>query len=159
VESIVKRYGEDTLVRLIEAFNRHDAPDDLHGMELWRDIFQACEVDFDEVINEFYRSVEQDLETHRTDINALPRLYAEVNIIPKQILLTVDAPDTNAISCTVRRSDIEDELFHFQAFRNDAGRFVIHQSDLGTRSFWYRLAWYDKASGNTYSEPWKRVAF
>jgi hypothetical protein len=71
--SLVEVHGERAPVTLLRAFGRKDHPQDVQGLDLWRDAFQAAGFDLEAVVNRFLATLDAEKAQYADLIASLPR--------------------------------------------------------------------------------------
>jgi len=158
VAALVDRYGSAAPGRLIEAFARKNAPKQLNGMELWRDVFQAAGFSLEATVDGFYAKLDNLVVQNREFIANLPRprnavLYGGGNIRVKFL----DPPD-----------DVWERQCRFRQFENSEERDFIWGNDNGSlcwvprgkfpaATVWYQIGLVDKNGEIGIWEPWSEV--
>jgi hypothetical protein len=73
IAALVRLHGEESLARLLRAFDDPRLPSDLRGMPLWQSTFQLAGFDLAAVVDELYRSVGDYAALHAERLASLPR--------------------------------------------------------------------------------------
>ena len=89
VSAVRDRWGPKAPYAVVRAFGREKAPEDLRGIVLWRDAFQAAGYDFDEALARFYERLDRTRKTERKLLDAIPR--AQVVLQKQDTVLIVRA--------------------------------------------------------------------
>jgi hypothetical protein len=159
-QAIVDQYGDEAVGKVVRAFSRKDAPRDLSGMELWRDVLQSCDYDLDRVVNRFYVRLNEDAKKHADYIAALPRLKAKIEVKAAVMEISViNPPKDREIVCVIRPAADSDETQYRRANKVAAGKFRIPRTVFPGNRFWYLLKYEDETADAMISEPWVKVSF
>ncbi len=78
IDAMVKRYGPDSIHRLLAAFGAEQLPPKLSGATLWQTAFQLAGMDLSLVADDFFARVDERLALERAEIDALPRPEARL---------------------------------------------------------------------------------
>jgi hypothetical protein len=73
IDAMVKRYGVESIHRLVRAFGDERLPPKLDGPALWQATFQLAGMDLALVADDFFGGVEKTLVARREDVDAIPR--------------------------------------------------------------------------------------
>lgn len=73
IEVMVKRYGPESIHKLLRAFGDEQLPPKLSGAALWQATFQLAGMDLGLVADDFFGALEKALEQKRELVDALPR--------------------------------------------------------------------------------------
>jgi hypothetical protein len=78
-EALIAEHGPDAPAKVLRAIARPDAPEQLSGLDLWRDAFQACGWDLSTSVSGYYRRLQDFAESeHKEFVNSLPKLRGRV---------------------------------------------------------------------------------
>lgn len=158
VEALVKRYGEPAIGNIVRALVRDDAPRGLSGLTFWRDVFQACNYNLDDVVDEFFATLDADVAAHRQLIDTLPRLRGEFFQSEGYVYVIVRGQpiDGWAPVCRFRQSRDTSEQLYLQG-ENDGDEYFYQERDsFPGSSLWYQLGLSD-GQGRVIYEPWLQV--
>ncbi len=78
--AVVGRHGVKGARRIIQAFARPDAPPNLSGIEVWRDVFQSQGFNLDETLDDFMALLDGEVSRDKEFIASLPRLSGSVEV-------------------------------------------------------------------------------
>jgi hypothetical protein len=78
IGAMEKRYGPESIHRLVAAFGDETLPPKLAGAALWQATFQLAGMDLGLVADDFFSGVEQTLDAKRPTVQALPRPEARL---------------------------------------------------------------------------------
>jgi len=159
VAALIKRYGEESVAKVISAFARPDAPTGLHGAELWRDVFQAWGGNLGEVEDLFFAELDQAVAEHQGFIDSVPRLRGAVQRESGQITVRVSDTErgSGAILCRFRPSADTPERLYEYASEKEANVFQASSAHFPDRSFWYQLGWLAPGASQAIYEPWIEI--
>lgn len=73
IDVMVKRYGPESIHKLLRAFGDEQLPPKLAGAALWQATFQLAGMDLGLVADDFFGTLEKTLEAKRAVVDALPR--------------------------------------------------------------------------------------
>lgn len=73
IDVMVKRYGTESIHKLLRAFGDEQLPPKLAGAALWQATFQLAGMDLGLVADDFFGTLEKGLEAKRAVVDALPR--------------------------------------------------------------------------------------
>jgi ABC-type transport system involved in multi-copper enzyme maturation permease subunit len=74
VSAVRDRWGPKAPYAIVRAMGRETAPEDLRGIVLWRDAFQAAGYDFDEALARFYGRLDRTRKKNARWIASVPRM-------------------------------------------------------------------------------------
>lgn len=158
VAALVERYGSDAVGKVARALVRDDAPRGLVGQELWRDTLQSCGYNFDDVLDQFYAILDEEVQKNSEWIASIPRLRSEWKPNARRFEVSVQpawVPDWDVV-CRLRpRLDSPDS--QYVAAPEIGGTFVVQQRDFPGPTVWYQVGLRDK-TGREIWEPWLEVA-
>lgn len=80
LHALVIRYGDEAPGNLLRAAVRPDRPPSLSGLDLWRDLFLACDYDFSAVAAQYYATLKRLREEHAGFVESLPEIHARVYV-------------------------------------------------------------------------------
>ncbi len=158
VEALVERYGEPAVGKLVRALTRDDAPGGLSGLDLWRDVFQACNYSLDDVLGTFFVKLDAAAERNRDLIDMLPRLrgmffqndtFVSVQVLWKPI-------DGWKPICRFRQSEETSDQYYLVGKSNRQNVFYQARAAFPGASLWFQLGLSDAKSRVIY-EPWVQV--
>lgn len=78
IDAMVKRYGPESIHRLVRAFGDERLPPKLAGAALWQATFQLAGMDLALVADDFFGGLEKTLVEKRALVDALPRPTAKL---------------------------------------------------------------------------------
>lgn len=158
VEAVVERYGEPAVGKIVRALVREDAPEGLAGLELWRDVFQACAFNLDEVVDEFFAKLDAAVDQHAELINGLPRLRGLFDADIYYVYVTVQWEPIEGWRpiCRFRQSEDTSDRLYLIGESDDGELFYLDRSSFPASSLWYQLGLSDGEARVVY-EPWRRV--
>jgi hypothetical protein len=158
VEALVTRYGEPAIGNIVRALIREDAPRDLSGLEFWRDVFQACNYNLDDVLDEFFAKLDAHAVRYRELIDTLPRLRGDFSYEDSIIYVIVswEPIDGWMPVCRFRQSSDTPERLYLLGEGDGENFFFQDRSSFPGSSMWYQLGLSDGQDRVIY-EPWLQV--
>jgi len=158
VEAVVERYGESAVPKIVRALVREDAPEGLSGLNLWRDVFQACGFNLDEVVDEFFAKLDASVEQHAELVDSLPRLRGLIDFDMHFVYVQVqwETIDGWRPVCRFRQSEDSADRLYLHGESDDDKVFYHDLSSFPGSSLWYQLGLTDGEARVVY-EPWQRV--
>lgn len=159
VSALIEHQGSNAPSRILRAFARKDAPEDLRGMVLWEDAFQSCGYNLPEVLAQFYMKLDQEVVAHRDWINSVPRLLGAVEEERDRIGIraVAKAPARGRIVCRFRAGVDDTEDSYFTAYAGADGICWVPKSWLTERSYWYQLGLEGAGTSLPVYESWVEV--
>jgi hypothetical protein len=161
-QAFVEEHGTDAPAKILRALARPDAPENLAGLDLWRDAFQACGWDLSTTVAGYYRRLQQLSEKdYKEFVDALPRLRGRVLTEKDDVVVTVvpsgDLPEDAELRCRIRRfaDDPDDEML-FPWAKPD-GSFRVSRALVGEGEFWYQLGIDHPEANFVIYEDWQRA--
>ncbi len=158
VAELANRHGQAAIGKIARALAREDAPEGLAGLELWRDVFQACGYNFERVLDGFYQRLDQEVERHRQFIDHVPRPRAAVESDEDFVRVRViwKAAEGWQTVCRFRRQEDDPERFYFGGVPEEKDTFLAWRGDFPDAEVWYQVG-VSHADGTTICEPWARI--
>lgn len=161
-ESLIAEHGDEAPGKILRALARKDAPEDVEGLDLWRDAFQACGWDMSRTISSYYERL-QALATgeHREFVESLPKLrgrvLAEEDELKITVIVTGELPEGAELRCRVRRFATDGDSDYFWLDEEKPREFSAERSWLGEGEFWYQLGLAHPGAQFTIWEDWHRA--
>jgi hypothetical protein len=154
----VAQHGKQSIGNIVRALVRDDVPDGLAGLELWRDVFQACGYNLAGVLDGFYERLDAELQEHREFVDAVPRLRAAVKSGVELITLKVEPAPTDKwkVVCRFRQDRDSPERSYLRGLPIGGDRYVVRRDNFPSATVWYQLGIYDENATVIY-EPWTRI--
>ncbi|MEO1996530.1 MAG: ABC transporter permease [Planctomycetaceae bacterium] len=158
VEALVDRYGEAAIGNIVRQLTRDDAPKDLTGLELWRDIFQACDYSFDELLNDFFARLDREVERHRALVDHLPRLRGVVTSNDDWVIVQVQWKHIDGwnTTCRFRQSQDTPKKRYLHGMSNEQDVFYQDRGAFPEATLWFQLGLSD-GQGRVIYEPWLQI--
>jgi hypothetical protein len=158
VESLVQCYGRQAVGQVARSLAREKAPQDLSGLELWRDMFQACGFSLEKVQTAFYARLDDQAARQRDLIARLPRLRAAVHINGDLVEVEAFGPPIEGwtVVCRFRQAEDTPDREYVSGVPQADNRFWTFRDLFPTATCWYRLGLTDGQTRVIY-EPWQRA--
>ncbi len=158
VEALVHCFGQQSVGKVTRALARDDAPKGLSGLELWQDVFQACDYNLETVLDTFYEKLDEQVERHKELIQLLPRVKGAVERIDEFIVVYAIWEPVEGWStvCRFRHAEGSPSRRYMYAEYSDIDTFVISPDHFPARVCWYQLGLRD-GEGRVIYEPWHKV--
>jgi hypothetical protein len=156
VHAMINRYGEAAPGKVLRAFIRPNAPKDLKGAELWRDLLQSWGGNLSEVEDQFYAELDQAAAEYKQFVDSLPRLRGAVQSESRLIVVkgSYEGDAAGTMVCRFRPSaDTPDRLYEY-AFPEQPGVFRVNKTRYNEATFWYQLGWSIPSVSQPIYEPW-----
>lgn len=156
VNALVEQYGADAPGKVLRAFVRPNAPKDLKGPELWRDIIQSWGGNLSEVEDAFYAELNKAAVDHKEFVDSLPRLRGAAEKDDDEITVRVSFKGESPGMLVGRfrpAADTPDRLYEYQ-FPDKDRVFRVSASRYNDRTFWYQLGWTVPGASHVIYEPW-----
>jgi len=158
VEALVERHGEAAIGNIVRKLTRDDAPKDLTGLELWRDVFQACGYSFDQLLNDFFARLDAEVERHRALVDKLPRLRGVVTSNDDRVMVQVRWESIQGwnTTCRFRQSRDTPQRLYLQGLSDEQDVFYQDRDAFPEAGLWFQLGLSDGKTRVIY-EPWLQV--
>ena len=161
VSALVANYGDDAPGKIIRAFDRKDAPKDLEGMTLWRDVFQACGYSLPAVVDKYYSVLKQTAEAESAFIESLPRISGQLHqddtFVGIEPIFDGELPADTKIVCAFRRAADTPDIEVVSATADDDGIFWVERSRFPSNRWWYQLGISTRETSMPLRENWQEV--
>lgn len=156
VESLIERYDRQAIANLARAMDRDDAPEGLEGLELWRDTFQACHYNLDDVLDAFFARLDREVEQRQAWIDSLPRPRAVLEFDPLIIELKVIMSETEGWNpvCRFRSSLDTPQALYINGYLDEDKVCFMPSSSFPAGVVWYQIG-VTHRDGHTIYEPWR----
>ena len=158
VEALIETHGKESIVRLLRAFGRKDAPMGLVGEALWRDTMQAAGIDMDRVVAAYDVKCRELLSKYAEFVAGYPRISADVMRDGSDVVIR-SRYDGNAPGPMICVVDIESPFGpafsrRYLKMEND-GSFRISRSEIPGVTIRFMPGWIDRSMGRFGAlEPW-----
>ena len=158
VAALVDRHGTAAIGNIARKLARADAPKDLTGLELWRDVFQACGYSFDQLLNDFFARLDKEVERHRGLIDNLPRLRGVVTSNEDWVMVQVHWKPLDGwkTRCRFRQSEDTPSQLYLEGRSQDQDLFYQDRDAFPEAGLWLQLGISD-GKGRVIYEPWLQV--
>jgi hypothetical protein len=154
-EALIAVEGGGAPAAVLRALGREEARQDLRGLELLRDGFQAAGFDLDTVVGAYYRLLEE-ARRYRTPMTTLPRLFGSVSTPEGRVRVELPSlmmPEGLVLACRFRlRKDSPVEDYTVLAMP-DMQACDVSRRSVGA-SLEYQLGVEERGSNRALWEPW-----
>ncbi|MGZ3461869.1 MAG: hypothetical protein ACXU86_25535, partial [Archangium sp.] len=159
IEVLVRRHGDGAPARVLAALGRKDAPENLQGALLWQDAFQAAGIDLSQVFDDFFASLDEQVERRRAVIDSLPRprgaVGREGGRVGIQALVDGKVPEGWEVVCRFR-VDEKSSAQELDGPYSGTGPHWRVREDISEGKLWYQLG-LRAPHGLVLYEPWTMV--
>ena len=159
VAELVARHGEAAIGEICRAMVRADAPQDLSGLELWRDLFQACGYSFEGLLDAFHARLDDEVERHRDFIDSIPKVRGAFERDGEFVEVRVlwEAVDDWEPVCRFRQEEDDSERFYLDGTEAEPDTFVAWRGFFPSSTVWYQVGM-RHSEGTTIFGRWTSVA-
>jgi hypothetical protein len=159
VEALIDRYGQASIHDITRALVRDQAPQGLEGLDLWRDTFQACGFNLDDVLDVYFAKLDEQVQRHQQLIDSLPRLRGAFDCDQGLVIVTVHWEPMEGWRpvCRFRQSEDDPTRHYLAAESKEPGVFYQLRDYFPHASVWYQIGLSD-GKGRVIFEPWLRVS-
>ncbi len=156
VAELADRHGPQAIGKIARSMAREDAPERLAGLDLWRDVFQACGYNFEHVLDGFYRRLDEEVERHRDFVDGVPRVRGALESDGEQVTVEIhwEAVEGWLPICRFRQEEEDAERFYMEGL--EEGTFVAWRDDFPSSTVWYQVG-LRHVDGTVIYEPWVSV--
>lgn len=159
IEALVRRHGDGAPARVLAALGRKDAPEDLDGPLAWQDAFQTAGIDLSQVFDDFFASLDEQVERRRQVIDSLPRprgaVEHEDGRVGIRALVDGQVPEGWEVVCRFR-ADEKANAHELDGPFSGTGPHWRDASDIREGKVWYQLG-LRAPQGLVLYEPWTVV--
>lgn len=160
VDALVKRYGDDSPRKVLDALARTDAPKGLSGLALWSDTFQAAGFPLAVVVDDLYRGADATVHARRAELSRIPRPRAaledgEDGPVVRPVL-DGPVPAGWTVVCRFRPEEgsaLEDTVDGDE----EGGVFEVPERMVVGGRVWVQLGVVSRAGGHALYEPWAQL--
>ena len=87
IDAVIEKWGPEAPFAVVRAMGRPNRPEDLAGLTLWRDTFQAAGYDFDDALSRFFVRAEALAKEHEKLVEAVPRIQASLDVEDGEVVV------------------------------------------------------------------------
>jgi hypothetical protein len=155
VSELVARHGKESVGKLVRAMVREDAPEDLSGLELWRDLFQACDYNFESMLDAYDSRLDDELDRYREFVDAVPKVRGSLDRNDDLVEVRIHwkpADDWRPV-CRFRQEEDDAERFYMVGFETEENTFAAWRDDFPSSTVWYQVG-LRHVDGTVIYRPW-----
>ncbi|MBI4821129.1 MAG: hypothetical protein HY791_33020 [Deltaproteobacteria bacterium] len=127
VRTMLEAHGEDSAAKVLRALAREEVRNDLVGLTLWRDAFQAAGFDFEMTMAKTRSRLKRLARLHKQAISKIPRLVGVSSLGEElwTVEVMADVSPPFAVVCRVRATESTDEEEYLIATRTATKTFAV----------------------------------
>lgn len=161
VDVLVRQHGDTAPAQLLRAAGRKDLAENLHGLTLWRDLFQHCGWDLATTLDAYYTALRASADgPYRDFVESLPRLAGRIQTDGSRItiepIIRGELPPGCRLVCQLRRQPDDTEPSFIRPDRDD-DLFVTDRSNFPGGTFWYQLGIKSPLTDLPIFEDWQKA--